>query len=62
MTVSMILRTVFEFALVCFTLWALFHEDRFAAFERRLICTLRRRSLKVVQGGKGSGRMLRTER
>lgn len=57
MTVSMILKTVFEFALVCFTLWALFHEDRFAAFERRLACALRRRSLKVVQGNKGIERI-----
>lgn len=48
MTTAMILRTLFEVFLVGFTLWALFHEDRFAALERRLIAYIRRRSLKVV--------------
>lgn len=48
MTVAMILRTVFEIALVGFTLWALFHEDRFAAFEERIVCLIRRKGLKAV--------------
>ena len=48
MTFGMILRTVFEFALVSFTLWGVFHEDRFVAFEHRLIAAVRRRRLKVV--------------
>lgn len=48
MTTSMILQTVFEIALVGFTLWALFNEDRFAAFEEKIVCAIRRRSLKTV--------------
>ena len=48
MTTAMILRTLFEIALVGFALWALFHEDRFAAAERRLFAYIRRRMLKVM--------------
>lgn len=50
MDLGMILRTVFEIALVAFTLWALFHEDRFAALEQRLFARIRRRKLRVVEG------------
>ncbi len=44
-----ILKTLFEAALVLFTLWALFHEDRFVSFERRIAAAFRRRSIKAVK-------------
>ncbi|MBR7071379.1 MAG: hypothetical protein IKI29_04375 [Clostridia bacterium] len=49
MTFGMILRTVFELALVIFTVWAVFHEDRFAAAEERLFARIRRKRLSVVR-------------
>lgn len=52
MSFGMIVRTVFEMALIGFTLWAVFHEDRFAAFEQRLFARLRRRRLRVVRGSR----------
>ena len=51
MTFGMILKTVFEFALIVFTLWAVLHEDKFAAAESRFFARLRRRKFKVVEGG-----------
>ncbi len=50
MTQGMILKTVLEFGLIVFTLWALLHEDKFAAVEQRLFAYLRRRKFKVVRG------------
>ena len=41
------LRTLFEIVLVSFTVWGLFHEDRFIAFEDRLFSRIRRRHLKL---------------
>ena len=49
MTLSIIFSTIFEAALVGFGLWALFNEDKFVAFEERLICLVKRRRLKVRQ-------------
>lgn len=49
MSFGMIIRTVLEFAAVVFTLWAVFHEDRFAAFERRIAAQLRRRRFRMVK-------------
>ncbi len=49
MDLSNILKTLFELALVIFTLWALFHEDRFAAIEQRIFANIRRRKLRVVK-------------
>lgn len=46
-----IIRTVLEAAVIIFTLWAVFHEDRFVAFEDRIFARFRRRRLKVVSGG-----------
>lgn len=43
------LITLFEVALVAFTLWALFHEDVLVAFEERVISRIRRQRLKVVK-------------
>jgi len=44
------LFTIFEIILVGFAIWAVFHEDRFAAFEERLVSRIRRRRLKVLRG------------
>lgn len=49
MTFAMLLRTLFEIMLFVAVIWGIFHEDRLAAFEKRLICNLRRRRLKVVR-------------
>ena len=40
-----------EIALGVFTIWAVFHEDLFIAFEDRVIARFRRRKLKVIRGG-----------
>ena len=45
------LLTIFEIALVSFTVWAVFHEERFIAFEDRIMARLRRNKLKVIKGG-----------
>lgn len=50
MSLAQIIRTVFEIVLVVFTLWAVFHEDMFAALEERLFAFLKRKRLKVVRG------------
>lgn len=43
-----VLKSVLEIALVSFTIWSLFHEDRYIAFEERLLCKIRRNRLKSV--------------
>lgn len=47
-----VIISVLEVLVVGFTVWALFHEDRFADFEERLIARVRRGKLKVVKGSK----------
>ena len=47
MTISIILSTVFETALVAFGLWTLFNEDKFINFENKLAAAVKRRRLKV---------------
>lgn len=49
MTFADLLLSLFEVALVLFTIWAVFHEDRFIAFEERLLSAIRRRRLKVAR-------------
>ena len=44
------LLTIFEIALVAFVIWAVFHEDRFIAFEERVVAHFRRRRFKVIKG------------
>ena len=51
MNFSGTLLTIFEIALVAFTIWAVFHEDRFVAFEERVVAHFRRRKFKVLRGG-----------
>ncbi len=45
------LLTIFEVALVALTIWAVFHEDKFIAFEERIVARIRRRKFKVIRGG-----------
>lgn len=50
MSFSAVISTIFEVSLVLFTLWAVFHEDRFIALENRIAARFRRRRLKVIHG------------
>lgn len=58
MSIGMVFSTVFEVALVAFTLWAIFHENKFIDFEDKLFARIRRRSLRVIKGG-GTARTTR---
>lgn len=49
-----VLRSLFEVILVAFTIWALFHEDRFIAFEDKLFSRIRRKNLKVLNSTNSS--------
>ena len=49
MTFTMILRTLFEIILFVAVIWCIFHEDRLAAFEKRILCNIKRRRLKLVR-------------
>lgn len=48
MTFTDILITLVEIIMVGVTLWSLFHEDKFVAFEEKIKAHIRRRRLKVV--------------
>lgn len=50
MNLGSTLLTIFEMALVAFVIWSVFHEDRFIAFEERIVARFRRRSFKVIEG------------
>ena len=54
MTLSMLLRTLFEILLFAAVVWGFFDEDRLAAFEKRVICAVRRKKLRVLKGGVNS--------
>ena len=43
------LRTLFELILIATVLWCIFHEDKLIAFEKRVLCAIKRRRLKVVK-------------
>ncbi len=43
------LRTFFELVAVLSVLWAVFHEDKFIAFEEKLLCFVKRRKLKIAK-------------
>ena len=47
-----VIISILEVLVVGFTVWALFHEDRFADFEERLFARIRRSKLKVVKSNK----------
>ena len=42
------LRSLLEIIVVLFTVWAIFHEDKFIVFEEKLFSLIKRRRLKVV--------------
>ena len=48
MTFAMLLRTLFEILMFVAVVWCVFHEDRLAAFEKRVFCAVKRRRLKVA--------------
>ena len=50
MNLSSSLLTIFEIALVCFAIWALFNEDKFISFEEKFMAHFRRRKFKVIKG------------
>lgn len=50
MNFAQVIRTVLEAAVIIFTLWAVFHEDRFIKFEDRIASHFRRRRLKIISG------------
>lgn len=52
MNFSDVLITLFEIALVCGALWAVFHEDVFIAFEEKIAARVRRRRLRVVHSSR----------
>ena len=52
MNLSQTLITLFEIAFVAVVLWAVFHEDRFIAFEEKLFASIRRRRMRVIRGSK----------
>ena len=49
MLTSLGFGTLFEFILVAFVVWAIFNEDKFIRFEKRIAAFFRRRKLKVVK-------------
>ena len=51
MSLGDILRSIFEIALVVFTLWAVFNEDKFIVFEEKIVARFRRKKFKVIKGG-----------
>ena len=48
MSFAQIIRTIFEIVLIAVTLWAIFHEDTFVAFEERIVAAFRRKRFKVI--------------
>lgn len=49
MTFSDIIITIIEALVVGITIWSLFHEDKFIAFEEKIKAKLRRRKLRIVR-------------
>lgn len=49
MTLIDVLRTLIEIVMVVTLVWCVFNEDRLIAFERKCLCYLRRRRLRVVK-------------
>ncbi len=54
MNFAQVLRSIFEVVLVVFTIWALFHEDRFIVFEDKLFSRIRRKNLKLIKSSNSS--------
>lgn len=49
MTLSMILRTVFEILMLVAVVWGIFNESKLAAAEKRFFCALKRRRLRIAK-------------
>ncbi len=49
MSLSFILKTLFELFLVVAVFWCIFHEDTLISFERRVMSLFRRKRLRVVK-------------
>ena len=45
-----IIKTIFEFLLVAFTLWAVLNEGRFIKIERKIKAFFRRRKIRAIKG------------
>lgn len=45
------LLTIFEIAMICFVIYAVFNEQKFVKFEERIAARFRRRKFKVIKGG-----------
>lgn len=43
-----IVVSVLEVAAVVFTIWAVFHENKFIAFEEKIVCKFRRKRLRIA--------------
>ena len=48
MSFADVLKSLFEVGLVSFTIWSLFHEDKYIAFEEKILCKIKRNKLKTV--------------
>lgn len=49
MSLSQIIKSLIEVAMVVFAIWAVFHEDIFVDFEQRLIANRKRKQLKLIK-------------
>ena len=49
MILSLGFSTIFELGLVALVVWAIFNEDKFIRFEKRIAAFFKRRKLKVVR-------------
>ena len=52
MTLSMILRTLLEILLFAALVYGFFNEDKLDALEQQVICRIKRRRLRVVEGSR----------
>ena len=49
MSTAYTIQTIIEVLAVGFTIWGLFNEDKFLAFENRLFSNIRRKRLKLAK-------------
>ena len=51
MTFLFTVQTILEVLAVGFVIWGFFNEQKLVRFEERLVCAIRRKSLKIVDSG-----------
>lgn len=51
MTFSFVLTTVFEIMLFAAVIWGIFNEDKLVAFEKHILCLIKRKRLRVIKSG-----------